>query len=147
MRRFLRTAISSVLGIAVLTPIQSNAVIATNPTPNCSAGTTCTITFTATTDFYAWTVPAGVASISFSVRGGSGGRGCYVAFSRGGTGAVVTGTQAVTPGSTLYIGVGAAGTDAYMVSVGTCTSSGTGFSGAAGTNPFGSNGGGTIHDQ
>ncbi|NDF99262.1 MAG: hypothetical protein EB101_10130 [Chitinophagia bacterium] len=133
--------------IAQLVFITEAKAVYANPTPDCSAGSTCTITFTNTLDYYAWTVPSGISSISFSVRGASGGKGCYMRFSRGGFGALVTGTQSVTSGSILYIGVGSAGEDAYVGAVGTCTSSGSASSGAAGTNPFSSNGGGTTQSH
>jgi len=146
VKSFMRFILIFALASQFIHPVSAQAVL-TNPTPDCSAGTTCTITFTNASDYYAWTVPSGVTSITFTVRGASGGRGCYVMFSRGGFGAVVTGTQSVSSGSTLYIGVGSAGSDAYVGSVGTCSSSGSASSGSAGTNPFSSNGGGTTNSH
>ena len=79
---------------------QANAVIA-NPTPDCTAVTTCTITFTySTTDYYQWSVPAGITSVTVDVRGAQGG-------GAGGYGGKVTATLAVSSFSNLYVYVGA----------------------------------------
>ncbi len=64
------------LGVFSFAPVSSqnlgnkaNAVIA-NPAPDCTAVTTCTITFNySTTDYYQWPVPAGISSVTFDVRG------------------------------------------------------------------------------
>jgi len=89
-----------------LHPITAEAVSA-NPTPDCSAGTTCTITFLATGDYYAWTVPSGVTSVTFDLQGAQGGTTVETyAPALGGKGGRVTGTLTVTPASTYYIYVG-----------------------------------------
>ncbi|MFB7843780.1 glycine-rich protein [Microbacterium sp. NPDC056052] len=55
-----------------------------------------------------WTVPTGVASVSFAVAGGAGGG---FDATPGGKGALTTGTLAVTPGDvlTIYVGQGGRG--------------------------------------
>ena len=141
----LQASSAALILIAALSPIPAKAV-ATSPTPSC-VGNACTLTYTYNTDFYSWTVPLGTTSITFTVRGGAGGKGCWQGFSRGGYGAVVTGTQAVTAGDVLNIAVGNYGTDAYVGGAGVCTTSGTAASGSPGTNAFGSNGGATAEQH
>ena len=61
-----------------------------------------------------WTVPVGVTSINVTLRGAQGGRGANDGIgtgASGGSGGVVTGTLAVTPGETLTLYLGGAGTD------------------------------------
>lgn len=100
-------AISFVLGLVVLSPIPSLAVVATNPTPNCSAGTTCTITFPFVGDFYQWSVPSGNTSLTFDIQGAQGGTTTeLVSPAAGGLGGRVAGTLSVTSGQVLYIYVG-----------------------------------------
>jgi hypothetical protein len=85
--------------------------VATNPTPVCS-GSTCTITFLGASDFYLWTVPTGITSITVDVKGAAGGLGTqtYTATSKdGGYGAQLTGTVAVTAGSVLRVIAGTRG--------------------------------------
>jgi hypothetical protein len=85
--------------------------VAINPTPVCS-GSTCTITFLGANDFYLWTVPTGITSITVTVRGASGGLGTqtYTATSKdGGYGAQLTGTVSVTAGSALRVIAGMRG--------------------------------------
>ena len=78
--------------------------VSSNPAPVCS-GATCTITFTYTGDYYAWEVPAGTTSVTFDVRGASGGDGQYP----GGNGGKVTGTLNVTGIASLFVYVGGQG--------------------------------------
>lgn len=80
----------------------ANAV-SSNPTPNCSAGSTCTVTFAYTGDYYAWTVPAGITYVDFDVRGAQGSASVNKS---GGLGGRVTGRLTVTSGTTYYIYVG-----------------------------------------
>lgn len=101
MNRFAKTAALFSLLLTLFTPIRATAVSA-NPSPNCSAGTTCTISFTYTGDYYSWTVPSGVTSIDVDLYGAQGGSG----LSAGGRGGRVSGTLSVTSGSTIYIYVG-----------------------------------------
>ena len=89
-----------------LSPITASAVIA-NPTPDCSAGSTCTITFSTTGDYYQWTVPSGITSLTMDVIGASGGTGGATA---AGKGARMTGVLTVTSGSVIKIYVGQQGT-------------------------------------
>ena len=75
-----------------------------------------TYTFTCPTTTTTWTVPAGVTSITFDVRGGSGGENDgFTTYDRGGYGARVQGTLTVVPGQVLNIYVGGAGaSDLYL---------------------------------
>jgi hypothetical protein len=79
---------------------QSVRAVISNPTPIC-VGSTCTVTFDATNDYYLWSPPAGAKNITFDLMGAQGGR-------SGGLGGRVTGTLATTP-TALYIYVGGAG--------------------------------------
>jgi hypothetical protein len=116
-------------------PDASHAV-ANNPTPVCSGGT-CTITFTYSGDYYSWTVPSGVSTLSVDLRGARGGNGVYPSCSNGsagsygGLGGKITGTLDVTSGATLYLYVGGKGGDGI-----TLRSSG-GFNGGGGAGYYG----------
>lgn len=79
---------------------QSVRAVISNPTPIC-VGSSCTVTFDATGDYYLWAPPAGARNISFDLMGAQGGR-------SGGLGGRVTGSLNSVP-STLYIYVGGAG--------------------------------------
>jgi hypothetical protein len=79
---------------------QSVRAVISNPTPVC-VGTTCTLTFDATGDYYLWTPPTGARNITFDLMGAQGGK-------TGGLGGRVQGTLTSTP-SALYIYVGGAG--------------------------------------
>lgn len=79
---------------------QSVRAVISNPTPIC-VGSTCTLTFDATGDYYLWTPPTGAKNISFDLMGAQGGR-------TGGLGGRVQGSF-ITPPSSLYIYVGGAG--------------------------------------
>lgn len=114
MTRVLRLASALSLFSLFLTPITAEAVSA-NPTPNCSAGTTCTITFTHTEESYSWTVPSGVTSLTADVSGAQGG-GQSNGTMRG-KGGRVQATMSVSPGTTLYIYVGGPGANSAGGSV------------------------------
>ena len=79
---------------------QSVRAVISNPTPIC-VGTTCTLTFDTTGDYYQWTPPSGARNVSFDIMGAQGGK-------TGGLGGRVQGTFSSTP-SSLYIYVGGAG--------------------------------------
>ena len=79
---------------------QSVRAVISNPAPVC-VGSNCTITFSATGDYYLWTPPTGAKNITFDLMGAQGGR-------SGGLGGRVTGTLNSTPAA-LYIYVGGAG--------------------------------------
>ena len=79
---------------------QSVRAVISNPTPVC-VGSTCTLTFDATGDYYVWSPPSGARNVSFDLMGAQGGR-------TGGLGGRVQGTFVNTP-ATLYIYVGGAG--------------------------------------
>ena len=52
---------------------QSVRAVISNPTPVC-VGTTCTLTFDATGDYYLWTPPTGARNITFDLMGAQGGK-------------------------------------------------------------------------
>ena len=79
---------------------QSVRAVISNPTPVC-VGSTCTLTFDSTGDYYLWSPPSGARNISFDLMGAQGGR-------TGGLGGRVQGTFVNAPTS-LYIYVGGAG--------------------------------------
>lgn len=102
IRAWMALAIVSPLLPLFLSPqIPANAV-SSNPAPNCSAGTTCTVTFTYTGDYYVWAVPNGITSIDISLSGAQGGSGN----SPGGKGGVISGTLSVSSGANIYVYVG-----------------------------------------
>jgi uncharacterized repeat protein (TIGR01451 family) len=72
-------------------------------------GTSCTETFAFTGAAQSWTVPAGVTSATFGVLGAQGGSNLG-STAAGGKGAEVNASLPVTPGQTLQIVVGGAGT-------------------------------------
>ncbi len=93
-----------------------------------------TVSFAYTGANQTWTCPQGVTSITVKVwgAGGSGAGGP----SAGGSGAFVTGTMAVTPGTTYVLIVGGGGT------YGSAAAGGFGGGGQAGTGTGGASGGG-----
>ena len=110
------TFLNLVLILGFSLPIGRANAVSANPSAVCT-GLNCTITFSYTGDYYSWTVPASVNSLTIDVRGARGGNGVFPsctngsAGSNGGLGGKVTGTLTVTPGSTLYIYVGGKGED------------------------------------
>ncbi|MEY4970056.1 MAG: hypothetical protein RLZZ277_287, partial [Actinomycetota bacterium] len=122
---------------------ESAHAVSTNPTPDCSAGTTCTITFTYTGDYYAWTVPAS-GNYTLKVWGAQGGNGVPYSSaysSTGGKGGYSTGVYASSAGATLNIYVGGAG--------GAGTTSGSsagGWNGGGTASTMGMAGGGGASD-
>lgn len=116
--------------------LSSSYAVLTLPTATCS-GYGCRYDLTSNSDYYSWTVPAGVISITATVQGGGGGTGNWSNNERapGGKGALLTETITVNAGDILYFYVGGLGGDA-VPGVG-----GTGGSNAAGSS--GGNGGGS----
>ena len=104
-RKFVRVLISWVLGITTfvgyssITELQAQAVL-TAPAAVCS-GANCTVTFTySIADYYSWTKPSGVSTVTYDVYGSQGGG------SSSGTGGREKGTLNLTGISTIYIFVG-----------------------------------------
>lgn len=58
-----------------------------------------------------WTVPDFVTSVTFDLKGGSGGRDSYLGTGAGGKGGRIQGNLTVTPGANLEVNVGGAGQD------------------------------------
>jgi hypothetical protein len=120
---FSRIAIYAVL-LATFSTLQSqsaSAVIAT-PATVCSAGN-CTVSFTLSSDFYSYTVPAGLTYLNVTVRGGAGG-------GTNGGGGIVIGRLNISAGSVLTIYVG--GTGAQGVSAAPGLSGGRSSGGSTG---------------
>ena len=94
------SAISLILGFTNAPQVfaQSNL-----PTPSCNAsGTSCSINFSYSGDYYYWPVPTDVRTISMTVVGAQGGR-------NGGYGAKLIGKFSTLPTGGLYIFVGGQG--------------------------------------
>ena len=94
---------------SLLPSISASAVVAVNPTPNCSAGSTCTITFSAVGDLYQWNVPAGITSLTVDATGAAGGSGTSPSNSAGGKGARIQAVISVSSGETLKVLAGSRG--------------------------------------
>lgn len=123
-------AFSIVLGAVVVPAVQA---VATNPTPVCNAtGTSCTVSFPYAGDYYTWSPPADVRTMTMSIAGSQGGR-------SGGNGSKTTATFKTIPTTPLYIYVGGQG------SSGNAAAGGYNGGGAAGSghNDEGSGGGAT----
>jgi hypothetical protein len=116
VKRFNQIALvlSIIASLLVLPPIEIAEAVSANPAPVCS-GANCTITFTHTGEYYTWTVPSGVTSITTDVRGAQGGG--QPNGTQRGKGGRVQATLSVTPGATLYIYVGGSGTNSAGGSV------------------------------
>jgi hypothetical protein len=87
-----------------LLSIDSSLAVSSSPAAICT-GANCTVTFPYTGDYYAWTVPSGVNSITVDLQGAQGGS----TSSAGGLGGRVQLTLSVTSNSTLYFYVGGQG--------------------------------------
>ena len=102
-------AISLILGFTNAPQVfaQSNL-----PTPSCNvSGTSCSITFSYSGDYYYWPVPTDVRTISMTVVGAQGGR-------NGGYGAKLLGKFSTLPTGGLYIFVGGQGSSGNGVAGG-----------------------------
>ena len=118
-RSYLSVLTSAILLISTLVIVfpSSSSAVSSNPTPDCSAGSTCTVIFTYTGDYYSWTVPSGVTSLTVDLRGARGGNGIYPSCTNGsaggsgGLGGKVTGVLSVTSSSTIFFYVGGRGED------------------------------------
>ena len=124
MKRALRVSLALSLLLAVVSPVTATAVSA-NPTPDCTAGTTCTVTFTYTGDYYSWTAPATLA-YTFKVWGAQGGNAQYngTIYTYGGKGGYSTGIKNLTAGDQIYIYVGGQGTSSTNTAVNPSNTSG-----------------------
>jgi len=100
------TAALSVVGVGgIALTVMGSPASAVTPTPVCG-GTTCTVTFSTAGTGQTWVVPAGVMSESITLYGAIGGSTNIVL---GGDGAKVTGTLALSPGTSVTVDVGGAG--------------------------------------
>ncbi|MEY4417629.1 MAG: hypothetical protein RIQ88_67 [Actinomycetota bacterium] len=92
--------ISIILGIFVAPEVKAAS---NNPTANCNATrTSCTVSFPYSGDYYIWSPPADVRTMSISLSGAQGGR-------SGGTGTKLNATLRTVPTTPLYIFVGGQG--------------------------------------
>jgi hypothetical protein len=126
----LASSFSILLGAVVVPSVQA---VATNPTPVCNTtGTSCTVSFPYSGDYYIWSPPADVRSMTISIAGAQGGR-------SGGNGSKTNATFRTVPTTPLYIYVGGQG------SSGNGAAGGYNGGGAAGSghNDEGSGGGAT----
>jgi hypothetical protein len=126
----LASSLTVILGAVVAPQVQA---ISTTPTPTCNAtGTSCTVSFAYSGDYYTWTPPADVRTMTMSIAGAQGGR-------SGGNGSRTTATFKTIPTTPLYIYVGGQG------SSGNAAAGGFNGGGAAGSghNDEGSGGGAT----
>jgi hypothetical protein len=127
-------------------PIQSPPSSAVSPTPSATCvSSTCTITFAYTGDYYSWTVPAGVSSISVDAYGAQGGKSNYrTSTAVPGSGGRLQATLTTTSAETLHIYVGGQGSPASVAS----NASSPGWNGGGkggrgnGTGYYGAGGGG-----
>ena len=119
--------------IVLGTVVPAVQAVATNPTPVCNTtGTSCTVSFPYSGDYYTWTPPADVRTMTMSIAGAQGGR-------SGGNGSKTTATFKTIPTTPLFIYVGGQG------SSGNGAAGGYNGGGAAGSghNDEGSGGGAT----
>jgi hypothetical protein len=134
MKQIMRALVGLLMIATTFHPITAKAVSA-NPTPDCTAGSTCTVTFAYTGDYYSWTVPAGIVSVTVDAYGAQGGNTPYTL--GGGKGGRVQATLTVTPGATAYIYVGGQG----------ASNADGGYNGGGTANgvTYGASGGGATH--
>lgn len=91
---------SVLLGLAVAPQVQAQT---STPAPVCNASkTSCTVTFPYSGDYYLWTPPADIRTMSIVLAGAQGGR-------SGGNGAKTTANFKTLPTGNLYIYVGGQG--------------------------------------
>jgi hypothetical protein len=160
MKITLRRAIGrlTVVGTACVLAAGTGALMgassaqATRVMPGCPtavvSGASATVTCTYTGAAQYWTVPAGVTQATFTLYGGAGGT-INNGSGPGGSGAEVTGTLPVTPGSVLQVNVGQAGESSGAAFGGGGPGggfSGSGFSGGGGASDI-RDGGYTLADR
>jgi len=125
--------LAGTFSIVLGTVVPAVQAVATNPTPVCNTtGTSCTISFPYTGDYYTWTPPADVRTMTITIAGAQGGR-------SGGNGSKTTAAFRTVPTTPLFIYVGGQG------SSGNGAAGGYNGGGAAGSghNDEGSGGGAT----
>lgn len=141
-------ALVALLALGLLTPISATAV-STNPTASCT-GSTCTLSFEFTGDYYAWTAPSS-GNYQLEVWGAQGGNAGYngTIFTRGGKGGYAKGTISLNSGQVLNIYVGGQGagetstsTSAYVS--GGYNGGGVGYNGNLTTDNRAAGGGGAT---
>ena len=137
-------AVVFTLLFSALSAAPSKAVTA-NPTAIC--GSDCVLTFTYSGDYYAWTVPSGVTTITVDAYGAQGGKSSctYNTVASGGLGGRVQSRLSVTAGEILYLYVGGQGSTASASDMSTSpgwNGGGRGGVGNASSGYWGSGGGG-----
>lgn len=129
----------SLLPLFLSPQIPANAV-SSNPTPDCSAVTTCSITFTYSGDYYEWTAPYS-GSYTLEAWGAQGGGTGQNYVGTGGKGGYAKGTATLNSNTKIYI---------YVGQQGFSSSTGIAFNGGGRGNPNaaygrGQTGGGASH--
>ena len=133
--------------ILIITSFNFTPASAVSSTPSAvCVSSICTVSFTYTGDYYSWTVPSGVTSITVDAYGAQGGKSNYTGSSTSvpGTGGRVQATLTTTSGESLHIYVGGQGSTASVAS----NTSSPGWNGGGkggqgnGTGYFGAGGGG-----
>ena len=100
-RGFSKTSILlSIILILTSNPYPAIAV-SSNPSADCASGSTCTVSFSYTGDYYQWSAPRS-DTYTLEVWGASGGGGVNY-YGTGGKGGYVSGKVYLTSGTTLYI--------------------------------------------
>ena len=145
----LRSLILTSLLVGSLSWIQIPAAqaVSTNPTPDCSAGSTCTVTFVYTGDYYGWTVP-NAGDFTLEVWGAQGGNGLpfsSVYASTGGAGGYAKGVLTASAGSTLNIYIGGQG-GSTSAPVSSSSIAAAGWNGGGSATLYGMSGGGGATD-
>ncbi len=127
-------------------PVTAQAVSA-NPTPDCSAGSTCTINFTFTGDYYSWTIPR-TGTYTLQLWGAAGGSITSLYPTVGGMGGYVSGAYNFTSGQVIHVYPGGKASDqAGNHPYSSCTAVPGGWNGGGGTNTAGNaTGGGGASD-
>ena len=104
MHRFRGFSKRSIL-LSIFLVITSNLypanAVSSNPSADCSSGSTCTVSFTYTGDYYQWSAPRS-DTYTLEVWGASGGGGVNY-YGTGGKGGYANGKIYLTSGTTLYI--------------------------------------------
>lgn len=121
--------------------------VSSNPAAVC--GSDCVLTFTYSGDYYAWTVPSGVTTITVDAYGAQGGKSTctYNTVASGGLGGRVQSRLSVSAGETLYLYVGGQGSTASASDMSTSpgwNGGGRGGVGNASSGYWGSGGGGAT---
>ena len=145
--KLLRLAAPFVLAVTSFSVAPHADAVSSNPAAVC--GSDCVLTFTYSGDYYAWTVPSGVTTITVDAYGAQGGKSTctYNTVASGGLGGRVQSRLSVSAGETLYLYVGGQGSTASASDMSTSpgwNGGGRGGVGNASSGYWGSGGGGAT---